>query len=347
MGEHCGRLEGPLERVAVVRALPGLGDLLCAVPALRALRAALPHARIALVGLASARAFAQRFARYIDELLVCPGFPGLVSPAEARAVPAFLAEVQARGFDLALQLHGSGVTSNPFTLLLGARQSAGCFLPGQYCPDPERFVALPEDQHEIRRALAPLALLGLPLQGEELEFPLRAEDRAALAQVPQTRGLEPGGYVCLHPGASTPLRRWPPEQFAAAADALAARGLAVVLTGGPDERALTGAVARAMRAPALDLAGQTGLGALGALLEGAALLLSNDTGVAHLGVALRRPSVVVFAGVSADPAHIARWAPLDRQRHRAVPAPEGAPALPAVLAAADALLGKERAVAGA
>lgn len=347
MGQRCERLEGRVERVAVVRALPGLGDLLCAVPALRALRMALPQARITLVGLASAGAFVERFAHYVDELLVCPGFPGLVSPADARAVPAFLAEAQARRFDLALQLHGSGVTSNPFTLLLGARQSAGCFLAGQYCPDAERFVALPEDQHEIRRALMPLTHLGLPLQGEGLEFPLREDDRAALAQVPQARGLEPGGYVCVHPGASTPLRRWAPEQFAAAADALAWRGLTVVLTGGPDERGLTGAVARAMRAPALDLAGQTGLGALGALLAGAALLLSNDTGVAHLGVALGRPSVVVFAGQSADPTHMARWAPLDHQRHHAIPAPNDAPALPAVLAAIDTLLGKERTVAGA
>lgn len=347
MGELFERLEGPLERVAVVRALPGLGDLLCAVPALRALRAALPDAQITLVGLASARPFAERFAQYVDELLVCPGFPGVVSPPDPRAVPAFLAEAQARRFDLALQLHGSGVTSNPLAALLGARQTAGCFLPGQYCPDETRFVPLPEDQHEIRRALAPLARLGLPLQGEALEFPLRPEDRAALAALPQARALTPGGYVCLHPGASTPLRRWAPEGFAAAADALAGRGLAVVLTGGADERGLTAAVARAMRAPALDLAGQTGLGALAALLSGAALLLSNDTGVAHLGAALGLPSVVVFAGESADPAHMRRWAPLDGLRHRAIPAPDHARALPAVLAATDALLGRARIVAGA
>ncbi|GAB4216406.1 MAG: glycosyltransferase family 9 protein [Roseiflexaceae bacterium] len=332
-------------RVAVVRALPGLGDLLCAVPALRALRAALPSAQITLIGLPSARGFVERFGRYVDELLVCPGYPGLVSPERVGVLPAFLAEVQARRFDLALQLHGSGVTSNPFTVLLGARHCAGCFLPGHYCPDPARFVPLPEEDHEIRRMLAVLSQLGVPLQGEHLEFPLTPGDRAALAALPEARKLVPGNYVCIHPGASTPLRRWSPAGFAAVADALAERGLAVVLTGGPAEAELTGAVAQAMRGRPLDLAGRTELGTLAALLSDARLLVSNDTGVAHLGVALRTPSVTVFAGESTNPAHMARWAPLDPTRHHAIPAPTGADALPDVLDAIDGVIGRERVVA--
>jgi ADP-heptose:LPS heptosyltransferase len=154
------------------------------------------------------------------------------------------------------------------------------------------------------------------VQDEALEFPLRDDDRAALEVVAETHALAAGHYVCVHPGATDPARRWPPERFAAVANGLAARGFRIVLTGTADESHLTRAVARRMTGPSLDLAGRTSVGAMAVLLSHAALLVSNDTGVSHLAAALDVPSVVVF--ISSNPG---RWAPLDRQRHRVVGRP--------------------------
>jgi ADP-heptose:LPS heptosyltransferase len=64
-----------------------------------------------------------------------------------------------------------------------------------------------------------------------------------------------------------------------------------------------------MRAPGVDLAGRTSLGAYAAVLERAALLVANDTGSAHLAAALGTPSVTLF--LSGDPV---RWAH-DPARH--------------------------------
>lgn len=311
----AGLLGDPVpERVAVLRALTGLGDLLCVVPALRALRAGLPKAHVTLVGLPQAAPVIERFPHYVDELVALPGWPGLPErEADVANLVPFLATMHERSFDLALQLHGSGLVSNPLATLLGARHTAGFYVPGQFCPDPLRFLPYPDDEPEPRRHLRLVEHLGLPATDEALELPLRADDEQALASVSEVVGLAPESYACVHPGANEDARRWPVPHFAAVADALSRRGLTVVLTGVATEAPLTAAVAGAMQEPSIDLAGRTPLGALAALVSRARLLVANDTGVSHLAAALRTPSVVVFSG--SDPL---RWAPLDRDRHRVV-----------------------------
>lgn len=306
------------ERVAVFRALQ-LGDMLCAVPALRALRAALPRARITLIGLPWARAFASRFARDVDDFLAFPGGSGLPErSATAPETEAFYARARAARFDLAIQLHGDGERSNAIVEEMGARRLAGFFRPGGRAPEPERFLRYPDDLSEVRRLLALMSFLGIPERGRELEFPILPGEWRDVAALRAAYGLRPGEYACVHAGARAPARRWAPERFAAVADLIAASGLRIVLTGTEQERELTGAVARAMHTGCVNLAGRTPLGVLAALLTGARLLVCNDTGISHIAEALRVPSVVVYTGSSPQ-----RWAPADDARHRAVYVPVG------------------------
>jgi ADP-heptose:LPS heptosyltransferase len=304
-------IDASIEHIAVFRALQ-LGDLLCAVPALRALRAAFPHARVTLIGLPWARDFAARFNRYIDDFIAFPGAVGLVErvPSETET-NEFVERARANRFDLALQWHGSGKYSNQVVASLGARHNAGFYSPSDACPDPLRFMRYPADEPEIRRLLRLLEFLDLPTQGEALEFPIAAAEWRALAELRANFGLQPGNYVCIHAGARAPARRWPPERFAHVADYLASQGLQVVLTGVAQELELTTAVARSMHAASLNLAGHAQMGVLAALLTGARLLVCNDTSVSHMAAALKVPSVVIFTGSSAE-----RWAPLDRALHR-------------------------------
>jgi ADP-heptose:LPS heptosyltransferase len=303
--------------VAVFRALQ-LGDLLCAVPALRALRRGLPHARITLVGLPWARAFVARFARYVDEFVAFPGAPELPEqPADVARLSDFFADMRARHFDLAAQMHGDGTHTNGIVEQFGARWNAGFVPPGAARPG-SMFIAYPERLHEVRRTLRLVKAMGMPADDEALEFPLTREDFEELANLPQAAELQDAPYVCLHPGARNPAKRWPVERFARLGDALAARGFDVVLTGSEAERPITRAVAEAMRAPAIDTASPISVGGLAALLAGARVLVTNDTGVSHVAAGLRLPSVVVF--FATDPA---QWAPLDRRLHRTIYDPAG------------------------
>src|SRR4051812_20778015 len=170
-------------KIAVFRALK-LGDLLCAVPALRALRSAYPEARISLIGLPWAREFVDRYRAYLDDFHEFPGYPGLPEQEpEPDRIPAFLTAMQEEHFDLAIQLHGSGGVSNPLVRLFGAKRTAGFYERGSDCLDPWTFLPYPEHGLELRKLLSLMEFLGIPARGEGLEFPIQPADRAQALQV--------------------------------------------------------------------------------------------------------------------------------------------------------------------
>lgn len=300
-------------RVAVLRALM-LGDLLCAVPALRAMRAALPRAAITLIGLPWAAAFVERFWMYIDEFIEFPGYPGLPERAcDPAAVVPFLSDVQKRRYDLAIQMHGSGEHVNSLIELFGARRIAGYRKSGGYCPNDASFLSYPDHLPEIRRHLTLMNFLGAPGRDECLEFPLTNEDCRSWKLLTEENSLRIGRTVCLHPGARYASRRWSPANFAAVADALAAEGYDIVITGTKCESPLADELTEATHYSVVNLVGRTSVGELACVVQNARLVISNDTGMAHLADAVGTPSVVVVLSSDA-----ARWAPLDARRHRIV-----------------------------
>jgi ADP-heptose:LPS heptosyltransferase len=308
-----------IERLAIFRALQ-VGDMLCSVPALRAIRAALPHAHITLVGLPWASQFASRYRSYVDDFVAFPGHPAFPEqPVREAELAAFYDAMRARHFDLALQMHGSGQVSNRIVSEFGATVVAGSVAPGSTGADPTLFMEYPEEGAEPLRLLKLAEFIGAPAAGSHLEFPINDEDERELRESGLAAGLAPGSYVCIHPGARIRDKCWPPQRFAEVADALADEfGLKVVLTGSAKEADLTAAVAGHMRNKAIDTASPISIGAMAALMSRACLLVCNDTGVSHIAAGLRLPSVVVFSK-----ADMQRWAPLDQERHRCIWDPEG------------------------
>lgn len=329
------KLQNP-KRIAIFRALH-LGDLLCAVPALRALRAAYPLAEIILIGLPWSREFVLRFPDYLDDAIEFPGFPGFPEQnPRVECFPDFLIQVHQLKLDLTLQMQGSGGIANSLVMLFGARRSGGFYIPGQYCPDEELYVEYPVHEPEVIRHLRLMDHLGIQLHGSHLEFPLTMEDRNNFESLAHSLDITPGNFICIHPGARGLDRRWSLEKFAAVGDHLAQMGYRVVLTGSPAEAHLTQTVAAQMSYPAFDLSGQTTLGTLGVLLSQSRLLITNDTGVSHLADALSVPSIVLFS--ASDPN---RWAPLDHNLHRAIAWASAAPPQ-VVIEEACEVLGGER-----
>jgi ADP-heptose:LPS heptosyltransferase len=297
-----------INKIAVFRALQ-LGDMLCVIPAMRALRTAFPTAHITLLGLPWAASFVKRFAAYFDEFIHFPGYPGLPEQQfDPLEIPLFLNSMQEQQFDLVLQMQGNGSIVNPMVALMGGRYTAGFWREEDGCPDAGLFVEYPEDVSEIDRHLLLMEYLNIPAQGRYLEFPVTAQDVQDFDELDFPYKAKE--YICVHPGSRGSWRQWPPKLFASMADSFAEKGWKIILTGSKEELSLTEEVASLMVHEAFNTAGKTTLGSLAVLIKNARALLSNCTGVSHMAAALETPSVII--SMDGEPG---RWAPLNRSLH--------------------------------
>lgn len=282
----------PLPTLVALRAL-GLGDLLTAVPALRALVRAYPgHRRVLVtpVGLAPLVGLVGGWNRVVD----------------ARGLEALPAECH--GADLAVNLHGRGPESH--RLLLATRPGRMVAFAHPSVPESREMPPWVPDEHEVGRWCRLVAAAGAEANPNDLD--LR----------PPWMGLSPPrpDLTIIHPGGKSPSRRWPAERWGEVAAAERAAGRQVLVTGTAAETRITAeVVGRAGLPPRSDLGGQTTLLRLVQLVSSAGRVLCADTGVGHLATALRVPSVVLFG-----PSDPAVWGPPpDRWWHRVVRAPDG------------------------
>lgn len=117
-------------------------------------------------------------------------------------------------------------------------------------------------------------------------------------EVLRSLGIELGrGYAVCCPGAAFGAAKlWPPDRFAAALDRVYdARGWRAVVTGGPGEEALIGAVCASSRRGAVSLGkSERTLETLKALIEDARLVLVGDSGPRWVAAAFDVPCVTVM-----------------------------------------------------
>src|SRR5688572_24095727 len=125
-------LPGPklsgIERIAVLRA-NGIGDLIFALPALKALKATYPDAEIVLLAADWQGDFLDGRG-IVDRVVEVPYSEGVrKGPADEVPLGLFFERMAMERFDLAIQIHGGGRYSNPFLKRLGARLTAGLRTP--------------------------------------------------------------------------------------------------------------------------------------------------------------------------------------------------------------------------
>jgi heptosyltransferase-2 len=123
-----------------------------------------------------------------------------------------------------------------------------------------------------------------------------AEDVEATALLTE-QGIMPEDFVLgINPGAAFgSAKRWYPERFAEVARQLAKlRNAKVILFGGPGETDIAAEIAQQLGGECLNLAGNTSVRGLMALVRKCGLFVTNDSGPMHIAAAFGVPLVAIF-----------------------------------------------------
>jgi heptosyltransferase II len=283
-------------RNILVRTTNWVGDAVMTLPALRALRRALPDARITLLAKPWVSAVFEREGICDRILLYELGRPRVAG------LRKMAAELRVQHFDAALLLQ------NAFEAALIARW-AGIPLRAGYARDgrsallthavsvPGRFEIPAHECYYYLELLRRLGIIDELPQVSEIVLdhpPAPGPSRQRLAAFGLS--VEDGAKIVgINAGAAFgTAKRWPAERFASVGCELARQGAHVVLFGSPAERPLAEALEREIGPRAFSTAGRTSLADFLDVIAGCDLFLTNDTGTMHLAAAARVPVVAVF-----------------------------------------------------
>ncbi len=299
-----------VDRILVVKPAD-MGDLLFVTPALRALRQTFPQARIDLLAPPSSAPLLQG-CPYLDEVITFDKYTfdrplAFLWPGHWRPLVRLALDLRRRRYDaLLIPRHLTTrlgalkyavlawATGAP--LRAGLDNGRGWFLTHRV-PDGG-FGAF----HEVEYDLQVAACLSAHTDDVRLWLPTD-EEAEAWAERAVTRWPRP--IVVMHPGSGdySTARRWPPDRFAALADAWAARhgGTVVLVDASPE---VTAAVRQAAHSPVVDLGGQTTLWQMIALIRRCDLFIGNDSGPLHVAAAANVPTVGIYG-----PSNHLAWGP--------------------------------------
>ncbi len=287
--------------VLIVR-LGALGDIVHAIPAAAALRAAMPDARIDWLVEARHRPIVD-LVTAVDRVVPLEG-------ASIRAWADVIGRVRQVRYDVALDFQGL-MKSALLARASGAARVAGFSIWHLREKGARPFYSETDDAgdddegHVIRKNLHLLRVVGIETQ--RVEFPIADSGSRALDEV---RGaIGPGPFALINPGAAWPNKRWPPSRFGELAAFLReVRGLPSMVLWGPGEQALAQSVVDASNGAARS-APPTEVPDLVALSRQAALIVSGDTGPLHIAAAVGTPAVALFGPTNAR--RNGPWAPDD------------------------------------
>jgi ADP-heptose:LPS heptosyltransferase len=305
-----------IRNILVIRQHNELGDMLCAVPPLRALRQRFPGAFIGLVA-SPVNYEVMLHHPFVDEVILYDKLRFFRAPTR---IFAFLRKLKERQYDLAIvpSTVSMSFTSDAMAYLCGARYRIGAGSLNGIENIASHFFNLPVAAgwtsdtpiHQTERNLDFVRCIGIDTDDLSVVIQLTDEERKTAESF-----LRPhlgGGQIAIgfHPGAGKPRNRWPAERFAHLANRLASEaGALIVITAGPMDDDPVGRMTKILGSSYV-LVKDKSIREVAAIIDRLSLYVTNDTGVMHVAGATSTRVLSLFG-----PSDPYQWAPKS-QRHR-------------------------------
>jgi heptosyltransferase III len=238
-----------MKHIAIIH-MGAIGDLVQAMPTLRAVRQRWPGARLTLIGRPE-RTLLARMAGLADE---CLDYDTMRAPASADLVIDFLSAAPPDGRPIV-------VAVNPLP-------------PADWTQAAAAWI--------LRQTSAQLDLPSVP---PAPEIPVPAATMETAQGVLARTGIGEG-FVAFHPGSGSLKKNWPLDRFVEVARRLRSEGRTVLWLAGPAERDRGTLSAAALEEPVL---AELPLDVLAGVLALASGYLGNDSGITQIAAAVRSP----------------------------------------------------------
>ena len=278
--------------------LSALGDTILAIPTVRTIHQSFPQAELSFLASATNLSYLER-CPYID-----------------RRIPfrypfyQLIRMLRQEHFDWVIDLEHWSRFSAILAYATGTPRLVGFSAAHQYrhYPFTDTVPHIP-GKHEVLNFLSIADELGCSTEDTTLAVWVGEAEHEWCQNLLAQEQINPSALlVVLHPEAGRrgePRRRWPRERYVTLVDTLTSRYNAqIVLTGAPDEVAVSQWIAERTACETVCLAGRTQVNQLAALFAQADLVISGNCGPMHLASAAGTPVIALHG-----PTNSVQWGP--------------------------------------
>jgi len=286
-----------IKRILIIK-WGALGDIVMSTPAIRSVRENFPNAKITiLTNELMKQILPEGFLN--DELIFIKTKGNRVDEPFINQLK-LIYQLRKRKFDLAINLRWTSERGAVLAFLSGAkyRVSSG----------PKNVMKLytinataPQGRyHEIHRNIDIVKALNLIVNDENPVVYISEQDHVFADKFFQENSLQKNNTICIHPGASRPIRAWMPERFREIAKRFSEQlDAKVVLTWGNNEEELANSIAKSQNKNIVVCKKTKSIGELAAIIKNSKMFFSNCTGPMNVAVAVNTPVVALLG--SSDP----------------------------------------------